>query len=69
MLAKASYEKSRASLSGSFTGETGSPKSSRITAQRKRSKDTSGVGVSPHTHQARPTAKRQTVGPLEGGLK
>ena len=31
-------------------------------ASRKRSKDTSGVGVSPHTQQVRPTAKQQTVG-------
>ena len=59
-LARASYEKSRASRP--LTGVTGSPKSSRVMAPRKRSKDTSGVGVSPHTHQARPTAKRQTVG-------
>ncbi len=57
ILAKASYEKNRASLPRPLTGVTGSPNSSR-----KRSKDTSGVGVSPHTHQARPTAKRQTVG-------
>ncbi len=26
-----------------------------------RGRDTSGVGVSPHTHQVRPSAKRQTV--------
>ena len=74
-LARASYEKSRASrpltgVTGSpksspsrpLTSVAGSPKSSRVMAPRKRSKDTSGVGVSPHTHQARPTAKRQTIG-------
>ena len=74
-LARASYEKSRASrpltgVTGSpksspsrpLTNVAGSPKSSRVMAPRKRSKDTSGIGVSPHTHQARPTAKRQTVG-------
>ena len=74
-LARASYEKSRASrpltgVTGShksspsrpLTSVAGSPKSSRVMAPRKRSKDTGGVGVSPHKHQARPTAKRQTVG-------
>ena len=59
-LAKASYEKNRTSLPRPLTGVTGSPKSTH--ASRKRSKDTSGVGVSPHTQQVRPTAKRQTVG-------
>ena len=60
VLAKASYEKNRTSLPRPLTGVTGSPKSTH--ASRKRSKDTSGVGVSPHTQQVRPTAKRQTVG-------
>ncbi len=59
ILAKASYEKNRASLLRPLTRVTGSPKS--ISSSRKRPKDTSGVGVSPHTHQVRPTAKRQTV--------
>ncbi len=62
VLAKASYEKSRAPLPRPLTGVTGSPTSTRVVAPRKRSKDTSGVGVSPHTHLARPSAKRQTVG-------
>lgn len=61
VLAKASYDKCRAVLSGSRSVHVGSPKSSKV-APRKRSKDTSGVGVSPHTHSARPSAKRQTVG-------
>ena len=73
-LARASYEKSKpsrpltgvigspkSSPSRPLTSVAGSPKSSCVMAPRKRSKDTSGVGVSPHTHQARPTAKRQTV--------
>ena len=56
-LAKASYDKSRVSLSSSS-----SPKSSQVQVTRKRPKDTSGVGASPHTNQSRPVAKCQTVG-------
>lgn len=50
-LAKSNYDKSSRSQSGSHT----QPAS-------RRSKDTSGVGVSPDTHTARPSAKRQTIG-------
>ena len=59
VLAKTSYDKSRGALPR--PSSVGSPKSSEV-APRKRSKDTSGVGVSPHTRTARPSAKRQTVG-------
>ncbi len=65
VLAKTSYEKRGTPLPRP-TGVTGSPKSARGVAPRKRTKDTSGVGVSPHTHQVRPSAKRQTVGGASG---
>ena len=56
MLAKASYDKCRAIQARPRSVHVGSPKSSKV-APRKRSKDTSGIGVSPHT-----PAKRQTGG-------
>ena len=61
VLAKASYDKCRAVQARPPSVHVGSPKSSKV-APRKRSKDTSGIGVSPHTHRARPPAKRQTGG-------
>ena len=65
ILAKASYEKNRTSLPRPLTGVTGSPKSTR--SSRKRSKDTSGVGVSPHTHiRSDQQLSGRLLGRLEG---
>ncbi len=63
-LAKASYEKSIPSLPTPRTPPTVSTSISYRAGDgpRKRTKDTSGDGISPHTQRARPTAKRQTVG-------
>ena len=55
--AKASYEKNKASPSGSGTGDT---MGSQGQITRKRTKDTSGPEASPHTSQCRPVAKRLT---------
>ena len=55
--AKASYEKNKASPSGSATGDT---MGSQAQMTRKRTKDTSGPEASPHTSQCRPVAKRLT---------
>eukprot|EP00731_Ephydatia_muelleri_P030838 Em0022g352a len=54
--AKASYEKSNASPSG-----TGGTIGSQAQVSRKRTKDTSGPEASPHTTQCRPVAKRLTA--------
>ena len=54
--AKASYEKSNASSSG-----TGGTIGSQAQVSRKRTKDTSGPEASPNTSQCRPVAKRLTA--------
>ena len=55
MLAKASYAKS---ITLAPTSEL---RLTPVNTPVKRSKDTSGLGVSPHTEVSRPAAKRQTV--------
>eukprot|EP00731_Ephydatia_muelleri_P013473 Em0007g783a len=54
--AKASYEKNKASPSG-----TGGAMGSRAQVTRKRTKDTGGPEASPHTTKCRPVAKRLTA--------
>ena len=67
-MAKAGYEKGRQESQVPIFSFCGSNPPLGSTAARKRTKDTSGLEASPHTAQARPLAKRFTVGTPGGRL-